>query len=288
MGTEIKRIGIVFSGGLSRGAIQSAFAQHVLDKIGLERVCCISGSSVGAFNAYAAGCGHLSDMVAFYSKLDCDTTSTFTKRVKSGLFDKGFNMIEDELKVPVYTSGTRIFGLECYYFCLNTMPRLDLKRAINVSMSYPFINGPKMFKHHLWLDGGATDNVPVYPVTEYKPDMIIIFHNYPKYYPTEDLYEIIPPETVVVDVDVTLNLPKEFTSFSLSKIAFQEMIDIGNRDGQAFADFIFSDFDREKVRQRCYEFTRKNIPARHEKSGDALMNFVDVINALYRLKSNLS
>ena len=36
MGKEISRIAFVFSGGLSRGAIQSAFVKQVLDKVTLD------------------------------------------------------------------------------------------------------------------------------------------------------------------------------------------------------------------------------------------------------------
>ena len=287
MGKEISRIGFVFSGGLSRGAIQSAFVKQVLNKVSLEKVCCISGSSIGGLNAYAVGCGNVDNLIKFYSNLDCDNTIHFMKKVSRGLFDKVYGIVEGELKVPVYNSGTKLFGLECYYHCLNTMPRADIKKAINVAMSYPFINGPLSFNHHIWIDGGATDNVPVYPVTYYEPEMIIIFHNYPKYYPPEELYDLIKPGTIVIDVDVTLKLSKEFTSFSLSKNAFLEMIEVGTNSGKEFAEFIFQDMDIDNIRERCFQYTRDHIDARHEKSGDALMTFVDVLNSLYRLKTNL-
>ena len=287
MGKEISRIAFVFSGGLSRGAIQSAFVKQVLDKITLDKVCCISGSSIGSLNAYAAGCGNIDNAIKFYSNLDCDNTSSFMKKVSRGLFDKAYGVIEGEMQVPIYTTATRIIELECYYYCLNNMPRSDIKKAINVAMSYPIINGPLRFNHRLWIDGGATDNVPILPTTYYDPEMIIIFHNYPKFYPPEELYDLIKPETIVIDVDVTLSLPKEFTSFSLSKDAFLKMIEVGTESGKEFAEFIFQDMDIDNIRERCFQYTRDHIDARHEKSGDALMTFVDVLNSLYRLKTNL-
>ena len=287
MGKEISRIGLVFSGGLSRGAIQSSFVKQVLDKIGLEKVCCISGSSIGGLNAYAVGCGNVNNVINFYSTLDCDSTRHFMKKVGSGLFDKAYNKVESDLKVPVYVTATKIFGLECYYYCLNSMPRYDIKKAINTTMSYPFINGPMRFNHHLWIDGGATDNVPILPTLYYDPEMIIIFHNYPKYYPPEELYELIKPGTIVIDVDVTLELSKDFTSFSLSKTAFNEMIQVGTKSGKEFADYIFQDLDTDNIRERCYQYTKDHIEQRYKKSGDALMTFVDVLNSLYRLKTNI-
>ena len=109
------------------------------------------------------------------------------------------------------------------------MPRNDLKDVINVSMAFPIINGPHKFNRKFWIDGGATDNIPVLPLTYYDCDMVIILHCYPKYYPPEDLYNKLKPGTIVIDIDVTLDLPKDVTSFSLNKNDFNLMIKIGEK-----------------------------------------------------------
>lgn len=285
---EIKNIAIVFSGGLARGAAQLSFAKPIIEKIGYERLCVISGSSIGSINAYAVSVKNTDDMIKFYSNLDCDSTRHFMKKIRNDLFGKAFNQIEgDTLYVPTYVSGTKLFGMNCYYFCLNNMTRSDIKTAVNVSMSFPLINGPLRFNHHVWIDGGATDNVPVYPVTHFKPDMVIIFHCYPKYFPPEDIYSKLDKDTIVVDIDTTLELPKSITSFTLSKVDFNMMIDICKVKGKEFAEEIFTDFDLDNVRERCYQYTRNNLQNRREKAGDGLMSFVDVLNALYQLKNEL-
>ena len=284
---EIKKIAFVYSGGLARGSIQSAFAKQILNKIGYERLLMISSSSIGALNAYATSVGNIDALLDFYKDIDCDSTAHFMKKIRADLFNDVFNHIEgDELRVPTYVSGTRVFGLTCDYYCLNKMPREDIKTAINCSMSFPIINGPLRFNRKLYIDGGATDNVPVLPVTYFEPDMVIILHNYPKYYPPGFIYEKFP-DAVIVDVDITLPLPKSFTSYSLTKKDFREMIRVGTVTGKEFADFIFEDFDKDNVQKRCYEFMERNMEARRAKSGDGLMTFVDVINALYDLKENL-
>ena len=45
--------------------------------------------------------------------------------------------------------------------------------------------------------------------------------------------------------------------------------------------------DFENVKARCYEYTKNHLHDRFLKSGDGLMSLADVLNALYRLKSNL-
>ena len=284
---EIKKIGIVYSGGLARGAAQLSFAREIINKIGYERLAVISASSIGAFNAYATSVGNVDRMLELYSEIDVDTTRRFISKIRNDLFSKLFRKVEGEkLRVPTYVSGTKIFNFDTHYFCLNNMSRADIKSAINVSMSFPIINGPLRFNHMLYIDGGATDNVPVYPMNYFDVDMIIILHCYPKYYPPEELYAL-KPNTVIIDVDVTLPLDKSVTSFSLSKSDFNYMIEEGQKAGKEFADSVFKDFDFDKVKERCFEYTNAHLHERHLKAGDGLMNFVDVLNALYRFKSDL-
>ena len=62
------------------------------------------------------------------------------------------------------------------------------------------------------------------------------------------------------------------------------MIAIGEVEGQKFADFIFSDYNWDDIKQRCFAFTNSNIEKRRAKSGDGLMSFVDVLNSLFNIK----
>lgn len=285
---EVKKIALVLSGGLSRGAAELSFASEIVKKIGYDRICVISGSSIGAMNSYALSVKNQQNLIDFYLGTDCDNTRHFMKKIKNDLFNKVFRQIEgDTLHVPTYVTGTRILGLECYYFCLNSMPREDIKTAVNVSMSFPIINGPLKFLQRYWIDGGATDNVPVLPTTYYDPDMVIILHCYPKYYPPEDLYAKLKPGAVVIDVDVTLSLPKSINSFALSKTNFETMVEVGTKEGKEFADFIFQDYNLTNIRERGYQFINSKLCDRHEKGGDGLMGLVDVLNALYVLKNNI-
>ena len=285
---EIKKIAIVLSGGLARGASEIAFAREIIKKIGYERICVLSGSSIGAINVYAISVQNYDHLIDFYSNLDCDGVRHFMKKIRNDLFNDVFNRIEgDQMHVPTYVTATKLMGVDCHYFCLNPMPREDIKAVVNCSMSFPIINGPLRFNHHLWIDGGATDNVPVLPVTYFDPDMVIILHCYPKYYPPADLYTKLRKEVAVIDVDVTLELPKSITSFALSKTEIKEMIRISGAEGKKFAEQIFQDFDLRKVKERCFEYTNSKLEARRVKGGDGLMGFVDIINALYILKDNI-
>ncbi len=281
---EIKKIALIISGGTCRGAAQVAFINQLLKKVGLERICVISASSIGAFTAYATGVDRTQELMEAYGQLDSDSISHFIKRVKSDLFNKVFNKIEDELKVPTYVTVTRVWGLDCGYYCLNSMPRKDLKQAINASMGLPIFNGPLRFNKHICIDGGATDNIPVLPATYFDPDMIIIMHCFSRYYPPQWLYEQVKPGTIIIDFDISLNFPKDFSPFSFSKTDMQYFIEQGTKDGKEFAEKIFPDFDADKVRERCFEYTNSKMEIRKVKYWNGYMHLVEMLNALYQIK----
>lgn len=283
-GREIKKIAIVFSGGLSRGAAHIAFANEVVKKIGLERICVVSGASVGAINAYSLSVGHAQELIDIYRSLDCDSVGHFIKKIRNDLYNDAFNRLEDELKVPTYVTVTKLMGFDCGYYCLNHMPRKDLKSCINASMSFPIVNGPHRFAGHISLDGGATDNIPVWPTKYFDPDMVIILHCYSKYLPPEFLYESLRKDCIVVDIDVSLNFERKITPFSFSKTDFEMMLDNGAKDGKEFADRVFSDFYVENVRQRTFQFINDSMKIRKNKSWNGYLELVEMLNALYQIK----
>ena len=284
---EIKKIALIISGGTCRGSAQVAFINELIKKVGLERICVISASSIGAITAYSTSVGRTEQLIEAYRNLDCDSIGHFIKKVKSDLFNDTFNLIESDIKVPTYVTVTRIWGLDCGYYCLNNMPRKDLKACINASMGLPIFNGPLRFNKHICIDGGATDNIPVLPATYFDPDMIIIMHCYSRYYPPRWLYDSVRKDTVIIDFDISLNFPEDFSPFSFSKTDFQYFIEQGKKDGEEFANWIFKDFNKDNVRERCFEYTNSKMALRKRKTWNGYMEQVEMLNALYQIKEGI-
>ena len=114
--------------------------------------------------------------------------------------------------------------------------------------------------------------------------MIIIMHCFSKYYPPQWLYEKVKPGTIIIDFDISLNFPKDFSPFSFSKTDFEYFIEQGTKDGKKFADMIFEDFDTEKVRERCFAYTNSKMEIRKHKYWNGYMHLVEMLNALYQIK----
>ena len=284
---EIKKIALIISGGTCRGAAQVAFVNELIKKVGLDRICVISASSIGSLTAYATSVGRTEQLIEAFRNLDCDNTRHFIKKVKNDLFNDTFNLIESDIKVPTYLTVTRVWGFDCGYYCINHMPRKDLKACINASMALPIVNGPLRFSKHLCLDGGATDNIPIYPATYYDPDMVIIIHCFSRFYPPEWMYEQFKEGTIIVDLDISLNFPDRFSPFSFSKTDFEYLTEQGRIDGEEFVNSIFQDFNTDNVRERCYKYIEDHMDRRHKKTWNGYMDLVEMLNALYQIKEGM-
>lgn len=278
---EVKKIGIVFSGGLARGVAQLAFANEIVKQIGIDRIAFVSGSSIGALNAYSLSCGTQEKLLKFYSGSELNSLLSFKKAIKNGLMMDAFKVGgRAEMRFPTYVSASRLFPLDVYYYNLNCVTKNDLPKILNLSMSFPFLNGPKLFNGRFYLDGGTADNVPIYPAEYFDLDMIIVIHCYPKYYPSS---KFLKKDRIFIDVDCTLEMDRGITPFSIDKYSIDKMISIGSRQGKLFAKEIFKDFDYDNLRQRCFDYTIAHIQKRKEKSA-GMLALVEYANALFSFK----
>ena len=279
---KINRIGIVFSGGFSRGAAQLAFAKEIVKKIGYDKIAVITGSSIGSLNAYAMAAKTDDKLIDFYKSFDCESVFRFRQKIKNDLFGTIFNKIEkDKIDVPLYIVTTKFPAFVPYYFYINKMKRNDIKKVLNCSSAFPILNGPQRFNYKTYIDGGSTDNVPTYPLKYFDLDMIIILHCYNRYYPP---FELFSDNRVIVDADVTLNLADK-TPFAFTRQDMVDMINEGKKSGQAFANFVFKDFNFDNVKKRCRAYINQNLEKRKNKN-DKLMAVVQFCNFLYKFKES--
>ena len=66
--------------------------------------------------------------------------------------EQGFDLI---------ITGTNLNRMNTYYFSHITYPEMELRQAIRISASYPFVFVPVEFDGDLFIDGGVIDNYPL-------------------------------------------------------------------------------------------------------------------------------
>lgn len=252
-------VGLVLSGGFARGAAQIGFIKGLLESIDISDIKLISGSSIGALNALAISTNSLDYLLDVYLNSDFINLKNLKLSIQNKLIDQVINCLCEKTKnirIPLYITGTCMNTLSTHYFYLNEKSKKeDVNRAINISLSFPLVNGLfKKEKRRLYIDGGALDNVPTFPFLCEKYDdidILIILHCYPKFIPPLDIVKKIK---VVVDIDCTSRCQEKASSFSLRSSNLSTMVKSGYEYGKEFSKMVFTSNNLDEIKKNTQKF----------------------------------
>lgn len=163
------RTGFVLSGGGARGYAHLGFIK-ALNEEGIYPDI-ISGTSAGAIVGSLVADGYSPDEILKFlstgNRLDFMRPtlpregllqiSGFIKMLKDYLRATNF----EDLKIPLYVTATDINNGKAVYFSEG-----NLIEAVSASMSIPVLFQPVIIGNIQYVDGGVTDNFPVYPVED--------------------------------------------------------------------------------------------------------------------------
>lgn len=261
------RIGLCISGGFARGSAQAGFLKAMFEVIKREDIALITSSSIGAINAIC-----ISNNTMDYLEFLWKTIDVFDmKNLKINLGNKVVDrLLEDiitldrKLEIPTYMTGTCLNNLSTHYFyCDEHSNNEEIHKILNVTLTFPFVNG--LFRKsfgRFYIDGGGTDNIPVYPFYYRNDvDMIIILHCYPHYLPPKKAIESGIP---IVDVDVTALVGNTLSTYSFSQKNLRALYDSGYEYGKIFAKDVLEGLTKENTKERFQAFIRKYAPIRNK------------------------
>lgn len=257
------KIGIVLGGGFARGSAQMGFLKGMMKYLDRKDVSLISCSSIGGINGLCFSMNQIDEAEKIYKTLNFKDLHNLRFNLKNKLVDRVINDITlsgHEIEIPMYVTGTCLNTLSTHYFYLDKNKSIDeVSKAINITLTFPFVNG--LFRNEfgrLYLDGGATDNIPTYPFLIHHVDLLIILHCYPKYLPPA---EIVNSDTAVVDIDVSTRCGNDVGTYSFETKNLTKIFDIGEKYGEEFGEKVLKG-DKKHLKERCQEFIRNEIPLR--------------------------
>lgn len=260
-------IGLVLGGGFARGAAQAAFLKGLSEYLDKNDIRLISSSSIGALNGLALSNGHLDYLEKVYRTSDFQTMSNLRLNLKNRLVDQILDQLTDrqnKLEIPLYVTGTCLNNLSTYYFYLDCHTvQEEVYRAINITVTFPFVNG--LFRkvgRCFYLDGGATDNIPVFPFFYRQMDLILILHCYPHYLPPLKLVE---SNATVIDIDVAARCDSKISTYSFQKANLNKMWEIGLAYGKEFGEKVFCSRDLTEIKRKGQAFMREELEIRKRK-----------------------
>ncbi len=275
------KIGLVLSGGFARGAAQEGFLKGLLEGVKREEIDMISASSIGALNAFGLSTNNMGYLERLYQTSDYLNLRKLKLSLKNHLVDSIVDemlSLNNKIEIPFYLTGTCMNNLSTHYFYFDSNSDFDeLKKVLNLSMAFPVVNGlyKKEF-NRIYIDGGATDNIPVFPFLAHNEDIIIILHCYASYLPPKMLLE---KNHFVIDIDVTTRCRESVSSFALSKKNLTEMYRDGYEYGKEFSRYVFCDNRLEGIKQRGQYFIRQEAEKRNKKKPTffSLVSFLNKI-----------
>lgn len=251
----MQTIGIIISGGSSKGAYQIGFFKALM-KYGIYTdIQSISATSIGAVNAYAFLCRKLELAEELWQHINANGIWNFRKKIKENNFlQYCFERLIDEkdyIFKNFYITLSEMSTMTSQYFNLKGEMTRDKVALVKATIAIPMLTGQALkYNEKYYFDGGVTNNIPFEPIIDKKQDIIIIVHFTPEYRIKQ---EYLSTDTQVIYIDMT-----QIKGFMKGNFNFQhEHIEQMIQDGKEYTEQILDDFFMQ--RKKHSKNTPRNI-----------------------------
>ncbi len=228
--------GLCLGGGGGKGAYHIG-VYKALDEYGyLDRINAISGSSIGALNLLLFAMKDYELAEKCWDEINRSTVFSpdidLIFNEKSGFMSRKemLNLIDKYIDFnKLYTSGISLYANVTYkegdiykarYIHLNEYEREQIKTIVTASSAMPVLYESVSFEGAELMDGGLSDNIPIYPLYNYENKRNIIICGLNKdnkkdlsKYNDADCMLIYPSVSLGDTLDGTLNFSKDAVRF---------------------------------------------------------------------------
>lgn len=176
---QMKRIGLVLSGGMGKGAYQVGALTALYEFFNPSDFAYISAASVGAINAYAYVTGQLDGAKRLWLNADPKGNKRFISSVlKSEALEEIISCFDLSRKFPCgfYVPLFDIKNKSLNYYNYAEISQDMLGLWLQASITLPLYSKGIEIGEHLFFDGAMIDNIPVYPVMGMDLDYIICIY----------------------------------------------------------------------------------------------------------------
>lgn len=283
---------------MSKGAYQVGFAKALLRHVDHCEISVVSGASMGLLNAYALSAGKLGLIEAMYRNIDIRKRTEllgqviFKKLLKREInaFLSPCDYLEIPLVFPVCLMP--LYNVNYYWLKGGYIPLW--KKYISAAINYPFLCiFPSVINRRFAIDGGAADNIPIYPVLKKgaeflgpgeKLDLIIALHFDARF----DYRKEFKTDVPVLDLDLGIcnGFKKYHYDFSAAYIG--EMISKAETYGDAVCKKLFGgSCSREEIKRGINEiFVAEHAARQGNVSMDRLVSMLNAFGKAFRSDVN--
>ena len=138
------RIGIAYSGGISKCAYQLGFTKSLLKYIDKSEIAAVSGASMGIFTGYALSANKLERLELLYRQIDIEKPweliwKVFTEKLFSEALNS-FISLGDELSIPLCFPVCYVPLLTTKYYWLQGEYNPGWKKYIEAATNFPLLH----------------------------------------------------------------------------------------------------------------------------------------------------
>ena len=235
---------------MSKGAYQLGFLKSLLKYVDISEIKVVAGSSIGLMNAYALSAGKCGLAEEMYRSIDISKKAELLKQVVfKKLLKREISALlspRDDLKIPLVFPVCHIPVYNVNYYWVKGGYNPIWKKYVTAAINFPFICiFPSLLNHRFAIDGGAADNIPIYPVlkkgVEYLNqgenfDLILVLHFDARY----DYRKEFKTEVPILDLDLGICNGFKKNHYNFSKAYIDEMLVKAEEYGDVICKKLFS------------------------------------------------
>ncbi len=281
------KLGLVYSGGLAKGAYQVGFTKALTEYIRPQEISVVSGSSIGMTCAYSLSADKLDKLESIWAQTDIRSGySTVTNLMFGNLLNNKLDLLmdkDDKLLFPVYLNICYL-PLRVQYIKLEGQYSDGWRKLMRAGLGFPVLTGfPTRFNNKFTLDGGAVDNIPLFPLLSNEQlDLIIVMHFDAYYNPQKEFQESV---LRVLDFDLSINNRFVKESYDLRKVSIQKMLNSGYEYGKNVCKKLFASGTScaEDIYKNGIEIMSQEKEFReHSPTVDVLFSALNKVGKLFR------
>ena len=257
----------------------------------------VTGASMGLLCAYALATDKLDVFEGLYRNINIKNKAELFYQVffKKLLWKEinEFLSLRDEVTIPLAFPVCYVPLYNVRYFWILGKYNPVWEKYFRAAINYPFLNIlPSTLDHRFAIDGGAADNIPIYPLLkkggEYlgndeQFDLILVLHFDARF----DYRKEFSPDIPVLDMDLGIcnNFKKNHYDFSTEYV--NEMLEKAEAYGEKICERMFSgDCSKEALQKKADAIFLEEHAARQKNiSVDRFFSWLNLIGRALRSDS---
>ena len=249
---------------------------------------------MGLFVAYSLATDRLDDFEYLYRNIDIRSTpqlfyQVFFKHLLWNYIGE-FCSLYDEVEIPLAFPVCRIPLFNLRYYWLKGKYNPCWQKYFRAAINFPFLCVfPSVLERRFAIDGGAGDNIPIYPVLKkgngYLPagedfDLLIVLHFDARYDYRREFTTDIP----VLDLDLGICNEFKKNHYDFSKEYIGEMLARAEEYGEKICSLLFAgECTREELQERVNGiFVGEHALRQKNVSVDRLISLLNYLGKVLR------